>query len=205
MTVSALAFCVRCPPAIVSAEMVESNQMCWFPMRVTYGRECAVKTFLDAEGIENFLPMTTKVSRVGRRIVKKRVPALSNLIFVHHTMQQLTLLKQTRLEAEPLRYMVRRALSGDTADNDIIIVPDRQMDNFLRVAAGPEDEYTYLSPDEMTGHEHGRVKVVSGPFAGVEGIIKRIHGNKQVVVELEGLGGITINFIPKNFIMANDR
>ena len=186
--------------------MVDPNQTCWFPMRVTYGRECAVKAFLDAEGIENFLPMTTKVSKVGHRIVKKRVPALSNLIFIRHTMNHLTMLKQSRADAEPLRYMVRHALRGDSANNEIITVPDRQMDNFLRVAAGPEDEYTYLSLEEMNGHEQGHVKIVSGPFAGVEGVVKRIHGNKQVVVELEGLGGITIKFVPKQFIMAaNDR
>ena len=56
----------------------------------------------------------------------------------------------------------------------------------------------------MNGHEQGRVKIVSGPFQGVEGVVKRIHGNKQVVVELEGLGGVTIHFVPKNFMMRSE-
>ena len=41
-------------------------------------------------------------------------------------------------------------------------------------------------------------------FQGVEGVVKRIHGNKQVVVELEGLGGVTIHFVPKNFMMRSE-
>lgn len=170
-------------------------------MRVTYGREQSMKAFLDSLGVENFLPMKTAVSKVGHRIVKKRVPALSNLIFVRDSMEHITLLKQTRQEAEPLRYMVRQALDPLRECNEVIVVPDRQMDNFLKVAAGPEDEVTYLTPTELQGHEQGRVKIISGPFQGVEGVIKRIHGNKQVVVELEGLGGISIRFVPKHFLV----
>ena len=181
--------------------MIDKTQRCWFPMRVTYGRELSIKAFLDTVQVENFLPMKTAVSKVGHRVVEKRVPALSNLIFVHDTMEHITQLKQTRLEAEPLRYMIRHTLDPLHECNEVIVVPDRQMDNFLRVAAGPEDEYTYLTPSELQGHEQGSVKIVSGPFKGVEGIIKRIHGNKQVVVELEGLGGITIRFVPKNFMI----
>lgn len=181
--------------------MIDKTQVNWFPMRVTYGRELKVKAFLDAMDVENFLPMKTAVSKVGHRIVKKRVPALSNLIFVHDSMEHITQLKQTQLGAEPLRYMVRQTLDPLHECNEVIVVPERQMDNFLRVAAGPEDEYTYLMPAELKGREQGSVVIVSGPFKGVEGVIKRIHGNKQVVVELEGLGGITIHFVPKNFMM----
>lgn len=184
--------------------MLNQDQVQWFPMRVTYGRQLSVKAFLDDEGVENFLPMKTQLSKQGHHIVRKRVPALSNLIFVRTTMRHLTHLKQTRTGAESLRYMVRRALHPDQAPGEVIVVPDRQMANFLLVAAGPEDEFTYLEPAEMNGHEQGRVKIVSGPFQGVEGVIKRIHGNKQVVVELEGLGGVTIHFVPKNFMMRSE-
>lgn len=181
--------------------MIDKTQVCWFPMRVTYGRELSVKTFLDAAQVENFLPMRTAVSKVGHRVVKKRVPALSNLIFVRDTMEHITLLKQTRAEAEPLRYMIRHTLDPLHECDEIIVVPDRQMTNFLRVAAGPEDEYVYLTPLELQGRVQGSVRIVSGPFQGVEGVIKRIHGNKQVVVELEGLGGISIRFVPKHFMV----
>ena len=35
-------------------------------------------------------------------------------------------------------------------------------------------------------------------FAGVEGTIKRIHGTRHVVIELNGIGGVCINFIPRS-------
>ena len=95
-------------------------------MRVTYGRQLSVKAFLDDEGVENFLPMKTQLSKQGHHIVRKRVPALSNLIFVRTTMRHLTHLKQTRTGAEPLRYMVRRALHPDQASSEVIVVPDRR-------------------------------------------------------------------------------
>ena len=183
---------------------MDKDRVSWFPMRVTYGREQKVKAFLDAVGVENFLPMKTAVSKVGHRVVKKRVPALSNLIFVRSSMERITLLKQTKLGAEPLRYMVRRALDPLRACDEVIVVPDRQMVNFLRVAMGPEDEYTYLSMAELQGRDQGTVRITSGPFEGVEGVIKRVHGNKQVVVELEGLGGIAIRFVPKHFMVKEN-
>lgn len=90
-------------------------------MRVTYGRELMVKAFLDKEQVENFLPMMTAVSKVGHRVVKKRVPALSNLIFVRDTMEHITRLKQTRLEAEPLRYMICHTLDPLHECNEVIV------------------------------------------------------------------------------------
>ena len=41
----------------------------WFAVRVTYGRELALKAFLDEEKIENFIPMRRDyVVKDGRRI-----------------------------------------------------------------------------------------------------------------------------------------
>lgn len=180
---------------------IDKETVFWFPMRVTYGRELSVKTFLDSEGFETFLPMTTRRFQVGKRVVKKRVPALNNLVFVHDTMQRITEVKQTRLAAQPLRYMMRRPLDPEHETAEVITVPDAQMQSFIKVTEGPEEQFTYLTADELKGHDQGHVVIASGPFAGVEGTIKRVHGNKQVVVELEGIGGITINFVPTKFLI----
>lgn len=173
----------------------------WFPMRVTYGRQKKVKEFLEREQVECFLPMMKETVMEGNKIRHRKVPAISNLLFVHDTMNRITALKQTKAIAAPLRYMTRRPVGNPDAPQEIVVVPDDQMQNFMRVIAGPDEEYTYLTPEQLLGKENGKVLITSGPFEGVEGIIKRVHGNKHVVVELEGLGGIVINFVPKNFMV----
>ena len=56
----------------------------WFPMRVTYGREEAVKKELDQDGVENFLPMREDWVFDDKRVPHRRLmPAIRNLIFVH--------------------------------------------------------------------------------------------------------------------------
>gem|GEM_PF-116252 len=175
--------------------------LCWYPMRVTYNRQLRVKENLDRLGVENFLPMRDHTERRNGRIRHCRRPAISNLIFVRSTMERITELKHTDPVAALMRYMTRRPVDRPDAPAEILTVPEREMDNFIKATAGPESEYTYLRPDELRGHEHGRVLICSGPFAGVEGTIKRIHGTRHVVIELNGIGGICINFVPSQSLI----
>ena len=175
--------------------------LCWYPMRVTYNRQLRVKANLDRLGVENFLPMREHTERRNGRIRHCRRPAISNLIFVRSTMERITKLKHTDPVSALMRYMTRRPLDRPDAPAEILTVPEREMDNFIKATAGPESEYTYLRPDELRGHEHGRVLICSGPFAGVEGTIKRIHGTRHVVIELSNLGGLAINFVPSQSLI----
>lgn len=175
--------------------------LCWYPMRVTYNRQLRVKANLDRLGVENFLPMREHTERRNGRIRHCRRPAISNLIFVRSTMERITKLKHTDPVSALMRYMTRRPVDRPDAPAEILTVPEREMDNFIKATAGPESEYTYLRPDELRGHEHGRVLICSGPFAGVEGTIKRIHGTRHVVIELNGIGGICINFVPSQSLI----
>ena len=178
--------------------------LCWYPMRVTYNRQLRVKANLDRLGVENFLPMREHTERRNGRIRHCRRPAISNLIFVRSTMERITKLKHTDPVSALMRYMTRRPVDRPDAPAEILTVPEREMDNFIKATAGPESEYTYLRPDELRGHEHGRVLICSGPFAGVEGTIKRIHGTRHVVIELNGIGGVCINFIPRSSMISID-
>ena len=52
---------------------------CWFAIRVSYSRELALKAILDAENIENFIPMRYEyIMKSGKR-VRKLLPAIHNL------------------------------------------------------------------------------------------------------------------------------
>lgn len=168
----------------------------WYPMRVTYHREMKIKALLDELGVECFLPMHYELveTKTGG---KKRVlsPAIHNLIFVRSTQEFLTHLKMCREEFAPLRYMMKKSVSGDFK-SEILQVPDRQMDNFMRVASVQDDRVMFLDNNEFINKVGQRVKVTDGFFAGVEGVIKRINKNKRVVVQLEGVAAVAIAFVP---------
>lgn len=174
----------------------QANLKQWFPMRVTYHREMKIKALLDAIGIESFLPMhwIVKVLKTGKkkRVLESTIP---NLIFVRATQQFLTELKTTHEEFAPMRYMTKRSLP-DSRKSEIIIVPDKQMANFMKVASVQDDSVMALDNMDFNNSVGKRVRVIDGTFKGVEGIVKRIKNNKRVVVCLEGVAAMAITFVP---------
>ncbi len=179
------------------------SERAWYPMRVTYGREVKVKEALDTLGIENFLPMHYELVDPGdgnkRRML---VPAIHNLIFIHDSREDITLLKTTRREFQPLRYITKH-FAESVADN-ILTVPETQMRNFMRVASVQDDSVIFLDNSDYLSKVGRRVLITEGYFAGVEGIIKRIKKNKHVVVQLEGLAAVAVTYVPASCLRTLD-
>lgn len=197
-----------------SKAMGRDTMMCgdpkaWYPMRVTYGREMKVKGELDRLGIENFVPMTYRVvesrnegaaeSRKHGETELRRVlvPAINNLIFVRSTQERISGLKRTNEELEPLRYMMDR--TAEKA-HEIMTVPDRQMENFMRVAKVTDESVMFLDETSIVGKEGKRVRIMGGVFEGVEGVIRRVKRCKRVVVELDGIASVAIAFVPAGLL-----
>ena len=175
-----------------------SEEPHWFPMRVTYHREVKIKHHLDGLDIENFLPMHYEIVETVKGNRRQLVPAIHNLIFIHSSQNTITELKMVKKEFEPLRYMTKPTEQGT---REIIHVPDRQMENFIKVASVQDDSIFYLDPSEYINKIGKRVRITAGPFKDVEGMIKRIKKNKSVVVQIEGVAAVAIAFVPANFLM----
>ena len=178
------------------------NEIHWFPMRVTYNREMKIKGLLDELKIENFLPMRNDYVNIKSGKKKKLVPAIPNLIFVRSTQETLTGLKMTMAGLEPMRYMTKKSLIS--GQHEIIHVPDKQMNDFIKVASSPEDQYFVLDNNDFINKIGKRVEITEGYFAGVEGVIKRIKRNKHVVVQIEGIAAVAITFVPVNCLSLID-
>ena len=173
----------------------------WFPMRVTYQREMKVKAELDRLEIENFIPMTYRFTESRKQgdteLRRELVPAINNLIFVHSTKERISELKVSNELLEPLRYMI-----DQTAEeaHTIMTVPDKQMENFMRVASVTDDTVMFLDETTIVGKEGKRVEIMGGPFEGVTGVIRRVKRCKRVVVELEGIACVAIAFVPAGLL-----
>ena len=169
----------------------------WFPMRVTYQRERKVKAELDRLEIENFIPMTYRFTELRKQgdteLRRELVPAINNLIFVHSTKERISELKVSNELLEPLRYMIDQT-AGEA--HTIMTVPDKQMENFMRVASVTDDSVMFLDETTIVGKEGKRVEIMGGPFEGVTGVIRRVKRCKRVVVELEGIACVAIAFVP---------
>ena len=157
-----------------------------------------MKECLDNIGVENFLPLRYAIIDTAEGRKRKLVPAVSNLIFVHSTREKITQLKMFKREFEPLRYMMRSSASG----YEVLVVPDVQMENFMRVASVTDDSVIYLETSDSLNRVGTRVMITDGPFAGVEGVVRRIRKNKHVVVSIEGVASVAIAYVPGRCLMV---
>ena len=157
----------------------EAEEKVWYAIRVTYNRELKVKDDLDSRGIENFVPMQYKHMRKGGKIVKKLVPTIHNLIFVLIDKKSMVEYKATT--TLPIRYIM------DREKHVPMVIPRRQMDNFIAVAGSYDEQLIYLENDAGTLKKGDKVRVLGGIFEGAEGTLLRIKGDRRVVVSIPGV------------------
>lgn len=172
--------------------MESSEVIRWYPMRVTYHRELRIKEQLDALGVDNFVPMHYDLSDSSDGPRKTLVPAIHNLIFVHASQKALTHLKMHRKEFEPMRYMMRTSSDGH---KELLYVPDRQMEDFMRVASAQDASVIFLDVRDNSNMGR-RVRITVGRFKGVEGVIKRIKKNKYFLIQIDGVAAVAITYVP---------
>lgn len=147
------------------------TDLCWYAIRVTYGREKKFCAYLAESGFETF------------------VPAVSNLCFVRTTRSSLDSVMLDMGEACPARYM------WDRATRKPIIVPDKAMEDFIRISRLMADEALYLSDITARLKAGQKVRVTAGPFQGIEGVVMRVKRSRRVVVELPGVLAIATTYI----------
>lgn len=164
----------------------------WFAIRVTYNRELKVKADLDARGITCFVPMQYRREERNGVMVKRLVPSVHNLIFIHITPSRM---KEYKMSTElPIRYIM------DRETRKPVIVPTAEMENFIKVAGTYEEKLIYLTPNPGDFATGERVRIIGGMFAGAEGIFVRIKGDRRVVVNVEGLVAVATTFVHPSMI-----
>lgn len=154
-------------------EAKRNNQTCWFAAHTRCGAELGVRDWLGRLGTENFLPTELRAHTRGRTTYEK--PLIPGLIFVRATKSEACALANE--QGLPVRYLV------DPATRSLMVVPDKQMDDFRRVLDLSITEGGLMDRPLALGD---RVRVTKGVLRGVEGHVLELRGQTYVVVELLG-------------------
>ena len=168
-------------------------------MYCAYCSELKVKEELDKLHIDNYLPMVYQlVDHEGERR-RELVPAIHNLLFVHHSQEEITRLKMFNKACTAMQYMIHRpTVVSDRSE--IIVVPDVQMANFIRVTSVQSEDLVYLKYTDFLDKVSQRVRVIDGNFTGAEGVIKRIKKDRVVVVLVKGVAAVAITHLPPSYL-----
>ena len=154
-------------------KVLTSDPICWFAARTRCGAELGVRDRLDRLGTEHFLPVE-QLRRTRSRATYEH-PLIPGLIFLRATKKQACAL--TNEMSLPVRYLI------DPATRTLLVVPDKQLDDFRRVLDLSEGEGGRMDQTLALGDY---VRVIKGALQGVEGRVMEFHGEFYVVVELLG-------------------
>ncbi len=160
----------------------ESEQAGWYALKVFYNRVEHVREQIQGLVDEFFIP---------HRLI-------SSLMFVRTTPDRLEKIRHDRYEL--LKVYTR---PGEKVP---CVIPDRQMDAFIFVTTMEDRKLTLLDPVQVDFKSGQKVRVTGGVFEGAEGYIKRIKGDKRLVVCIEGVVAVATSYIPSVYLekMDND-
>jgi len=170
----------------------EKSKAQWYPVRVFFGRAEAIKEAAEDAGLEFFYPMrlVEKFTSGGLKYVEE--PLVCSLIFLKATKKELLDIK-ARNNTSLVPYY-------DRTTHAPLVVPDKQMDLFMRLCELKDAGLVYLGDDEPKYHEGDRVRVTDGVFKGFEGHIKRIRHDRKLIVTIEGVAAFATRFIPPSML-----
>lgn len=188
----------------VSVENVPLRNKQWFVLRVSYGRIDKAKTYVEAKGLECYVPLQYKeIKKQG----KKRIittPLLSSFLFVHATAEQVeTLLHDNKVvanESSPLlSYYFDHTihLQDNPNHNPPLIIQDEAMNNFIRLTSIKNPHIIPVTSNNIQPKLGDNVVVTEGEFKGIHGRVARIAGQQRVVMELFDSCLVATAYVPK--------
>lgn len=170
------------------------TQKYWFAARTRDKQEFAIRKSLDKLKTEEnldmdyYLPTRIVVSQLKYRRKRSEVPAIRNLVFIRAT-------KQTACDLSNV-YGVRLFYMKDLSTRSMLVVPDKQMQDFKFVMDLNPDGVCFDNESLAVGH---KVKVVKGDLTGVEGEVAVESNRTYVVIRIKDILTASVK-VPKSYL-----
>ena len=165
----------------------------WYALKVFGSKALELRAELTRAGMESYYP----VQPDGK-------PYVSSLLFARCSEQEIV-----RLHSDPawgrcfsiyMHSERRRRLYSDECVEQLVPAPidEKEMAVFILVTSASPDSYEILGPDGPRYHCGQLVRVLSGPFEGIVGRVKRIRKDRRLVVTITGVVAVaTVRIDPR--------
>lgn len=175
-------------------ESGNGEQPHWYAFKVFFNKVFELDELMREDGVMTYFPVVKTEKRVGGVVKMVKRPAISSLIFVRCTCEEI-MAWQRKLSGKVMLY---------THVTDGIRVPspidEDEMRVFMLVTSADDDRLEYLNVDSIDYKKGQRVRVIDGPYKGCQGYIKRVKGNRRLLVSVEGLALVATSYIPSAFL-----
>lgn len=165
----------------VSEERKYPNDDDWCYMFVHHTK-VAQTTAIIRENFNVFVHKTATFVKTKSKVIKQEKPTISGLIFIQGKPNDI---KKVLHEELPDTF-----LANDCATGKAAIIKNIEMQFFIKAAQIEPTRIHFMEkPFEYYGKLYPQVLITSGPFAGMKGVVLRIHRDRKFIVRI---GNLTI-------------
>lgn len=167
------------------------HQVQWYVMRAYKCEAYAEECLQAASDMEYFIPKQYKVQSYHQKKIRRLVPVIPSLIFVHAS-------RATLLEFKKTHNFLQFAMWKKSTGTEFITIPETQMQHFIRLSSCHEEDLVYYAPEEIQLRPNAHVRIHGGVFDGVEGHFQKVVGSRsrRLVVVLDGILAISAEVSP---------
>ena len=172
----------------------KNGEQHWYALKVFYNRVFDLEKRLAQDGVQSYIPLLYEETIVEGKKIRKCKPAISSLIFIRQSEPYLLELQERLKAGCPFMVYFDRETKKPAA------IADREMKVFMQITSAEIPDLEYFNDEAIDYRSGDKVRVTGGPFMGAEGYIKRIKGNRRLIVAMEGIIAVATTYIPGCFL-----
>ena len=176
----------------------------WYVFRVSYGRVDKASDFLVDDGTYTYIAKKMVEKYVGGKRKRYLQTLIPNLLFAYTTEAKAEEYVNNTPAISYLSYYYNHFKQDDDQKNPPLTVSDKEMGRFVLATSNRNKHLLFVQPSQCHFKGGEEVRVIDGPFAGVEGSVARVAGQQRVIVSLSGIGLISTAYIPTAFLRPID-
>lgn len=184
----------------VSVKYVQSSTMKWYVFRASYGREDKASDHIIEDGTYTYIAkkyVERYLHGKKKRFLQTLIP---NLLFVYTTEEKADEYVNRTPALSYLTYYYNHFYVDEKQKNPPLTISCDEMGKFILATCNRNSHLLFVNPSQCHYKTGEVVRVIEGPFQGVEGRVARISGQQRVVVSLANIGLISTAYIPTAFL-----
>ena len=110
----------------------------WYVMNAVFRKEIKIRDDMRRAGFDCYVPMRYEIKTVRGKKERQLNAAVHELLFVRSTKSKIM---EYKIHSKDALYF---RMSGRSGNRDFLVVPDKQMDDFIRVTQHVEKNLTLV-------------------------------------------------------------
>lgn len=188
----------------VSVRYAPAPDKKWFVFRVSYEREDKASDYLVNDGTYTYIAKKVVEKYVRGKRKRYLQNLIPNLLFAYITEEKAEEYVRNTPTISYLSYYYNHFELDDNQKNPPLTISDEEMNRFILATCSMNKHLLFVQPSQCHFKSGETIRVIDGPFTGVEGRVARVAGQQRVVISLSAIGLITTAYIPTAFIRRID-